>query len=71
LISFGAPETTAKLGPALSIDAIYLALRDGRMRIHESHCDDVVSIIGAQRALNCKSLPGYKVRQERWQELIS
>jgi len=68
---FRRPETTAKLGLALSIDALYRALRDGRMRIHESHCDDVVSLIGVQRALNCKSLPGYKVRRQGWQELIS
>lgn len=65
------PEATAKLGAALSIDALYFALRDGRMRIHESHCDQVVSLIGIQRALKCKSLPGYKVRWQQWQELIS
>lgn len=64
---FRHPKAMTKLGPALSIDALYYALRDGRMRIHESHCDHVVSLIGVQRALECKSLPGYKARRERWE----
>lgn len=66
---FRHPEATAELGAALSVEAIYLALRDGRMRIHESHCESVVRLIGAQRALQCKSLPGYKTRWHRWHEL--
>ncbi len=66
---FRHPEVTVRLGAALSIDALYYALRDGRMRIHESHCDYVVSLIGVQRALDCKSLPGYKVRRQQWQFL--
>jgi len=67
----GHPEATAKLGAALSINALYFALRDGRMRIHESHCDQVLRLIGFRRALDCKSLPGYKMRWRQWQELIS
>lgn len=68
---FRHPKVVAELGAALSTDALYFALRDGRMRIHESHCDHIVSLIGVQRALDCKSLPGYKIRREQWQELIS
>ena len=68
---FRHPKTTTKLGPAISIDALYFALRDGRMRIDESHCDHVVRLIGVQRALECKSLPGYKTRSENWQKLAS
>lgn len=59
-------QVIAVLGAALSIDALYFALRDGRMRIDESHCDHVVNLIGVQRALDCKSLPGYKIRQQQW-----
>lgn len=66
---FRHPKATTKLGPALSIDALYFALRDGRMRIDESHCDHVVNLIGVERALDCKSLPGYKARRESWQKL--
>jgi predicted nucleic acid-binding protein len=67
---FRHPKVVAELGAALSVEALYFALRDGRMRIHESHCDHVVSLIGVQRALDCKSLPGYKVRRQQWQELL-
>jgi len=65
---FRHPEVTTKLGGAPSIDALFYALRDGRMRIDESHCDHVVSLIGTHRAVLCKSLPGYKVRRQTWQE---
>lgn len=68
---FRHPKVVAILGATDSIDALYLALRDGRMRIHEDHCDHVVNLIGVQRALECKSLPGYKVRRQEWLELTS
>lgn len=64
------PDVRAKLGVEESINAMFLALRDGRMRIHESHCDHVVSLIGLHRALECTCLPSYKVRREQWKELI-
>lgn len=32
---------------------------------------NVVSLIGVQRALKCNCLPGYKLRWQQWQELIS
>jgi predicted nucleic acid-binding protein len=62
------PQILKELGKKESIDALYLALRDGRMRIHEDHCDHVVSLIGVQRALDCHSLPGYKFRKQQWQK---
>ena len=62
------PQVVATLGSTQSADALYLALRDGRMRIHEDHCNHVVDLIGTRRALECRSLPGYKVRQLDWRE---
>ncbi len=61
------PHVIANLGEVESADAVYLALRDGRMRIHEDHCDHVVGIIGPRRALECNSLPGYKTKRQEWQ----
>lgn len=48
------------------IEAIFLALREGRMRIDEEHCDAVVRLISIERALHCTSLPNYKSRKENW-----
>jgi len=53
------------------IEAIYLALREGRMRIDEERCDAIVELIGLERALKCPSLPGFKTRRERWLREIS
>ncbi len=61
------PQIVTALGQEQAIDALFLALRDGRMRIHEDHCDHVVNLIGPSRALECRSLPGYKVRRLEWQ----
>lgn len=51
-------------------EAIYLALRDGRMRIDEQRCDAVVKLIGVERALHCNSLPGFKARREVWKAML-
>ena len=64
---FRHPHVISALGTNDSVHALYLALREGRMRIHEAHCDHVVSLIGVERALECKSLPGFKVRRKQWQ----
>ena len=64
------PAVVAALGNSCASDALYLALRDGRMRIHESHCDYVVDLIGVQHALECKSLPRYRDRQNLWRMRI-
>ena len=67
---FRHPRVVADLGAREAVDSLYFALRDGRMRIHEAHCDQVVSLIGVQRALECSSLPRYKVRRNNWQVSI-
>lgn len=63
---FRHPRVAATLGTPRFVEAIFLALRDGRMRIDERDCEMVVRIIGVRRALKCKSLPGYKSRRVQW-----
>ncbi|MDV4153854.1 MULTISPECIES: PIN domain-containing protein [Rhizobium] len=53
------PTTTARLGVDPSRDALFLALRDGRMRIPPESSPQVVDIIGDERAKHCTCLPGY------------
>ena len=65
------PIVAKGIGHEAQIEAVYLALRDGRMRLHEDHCDQVVDIIGAHRALNCPSLPGYRHRRQSWKETLT
>lgn len=60
------PEVRNEVGVSASHDAIYNALRIGRMRIDDERCDAVVELIGVERAITCTSLPGYKVRREAW-----
>lgn len=60
------PSVIDTLGQLESANALFLALRDGRMRIHEDHCNHVVDLIGIQRALECRSLPGFKARRQEW-----
>ena len=67
---FRHPRVVAALGTTDAVDALYFALRDGRMRIHEDHCDQVVDLIGVQRALQCNSLPRYKMRRDYWRMTI-
>lgn len=54
------PGTVAALGESLSVEALYLALRDGRMRIPPDSVQQVISIIGDARARHCTCLPGYR-----------
>lgn len=61
------PQVVEALGSMQSVEALYLALRDGRMRVHGDHCNHVVDLIGPERALDCRSLPGYKLRRLDWQ----
>ncbi|PLX61433.1 DNA-binding protein [Sedimenticola selenatireducens] len=60
------PNVQERLENDSYIEAIYLALREGRMRIDEERCDIIVELIGVERALQCPSLPGFKARRERW-----
>ncbi len=62
------PVVANTLGREAHIEAVYLALRNGRMRVHEDHCDQVVALIGVHRALTCNSLPGYRYRQQVWKK---
>jgi predicted nucleic acid-binding protein len=48
------------------VEAVYLALREGRMRIDEARCEAVARLIGFERALTCNSLPGFKKRKSSW-----
>lgn len=54
------PSVVASLGDQAAQDAIYLALRDGRMRIPAERSEAVIARIGLRRALDCSSLPGFK-----------
>lgn len=60
------PTVQAELPDGEYVAAIYLALRDGRMRIDEGRCDAVVKLIGIERALQCTSLPGFRTRMKTW-----
>ncbi|MBL8883741.1 MAG: DNA-binding protein [Hyphomicrobium sp.] len=48
------------LGELQAADAVYLALRHGRMRIPAECGDDIVRLIGRDRALECPCLPNFK-----------
>ena len=54
------PVAHRSLGDVALTEAIYLALREGRMRIPQEHGDAIVTLIGMERALNCTCLPNYK-----------
>ncbi|HMQ92336.1 hypothetical protein [Amaricoccus sp.] len=54
------PAARRSLGDAEIAKAIYLALREGRMRIPQEHGDAIVALIGIERALHCPCLPNYK-----------
>lgn len=60
------PSVLEQLGDADAVEALYLALWDGQMRIAEKHCDNVVALIGINRAKECISLPNYKRRCKEW-----
>jgi len=54
------PIVVESLGAHLVADAVYLALRFGRMRIPPERGDQVVKLIGLERALECTCLPNFK-----------
>ncbi len=57
---FDHTSVVRSLGEQAAQDAIYLALRDGRMRIPAEQANMVIATIGLRRALDCSSLPGFK-----------
>lgn len=66
---FRHPKVLTALGLS-SIDALYRALREGRMRVNEGHCEEVVKLIGLERAMQCTCLPGYKKQFPLWQDAL-
>ncbi|TVR79932.1 MAG: DNA-binding protein [Rhodospirillales bacterium] len=59
------PAARRTLGDADLAEAIYLALREGRMRIPQERGDTLVTLIGIERALHCSCLPNYKGLSKR------
>ena len=59
---FRHPTAIAVLGDQPAVEALYLALRDGRMRIPSESADSVIALIGTERSRNCTCLPGYRDR---------
>lgn len=56
------PSVIESIGEELAVQALFLALRDGRMRISSEHADHVISLIGEDRSADCTCLPGYRER---------
>ncbi|HBK07155.1 MAG TPA: DNA-binding protein [Acetobacteraceae bacterium] len=56
------PQVTAELGAQATIEALYRALRNGRMRIPPASVDQVIALIGMERSIDCTCLPGYGER---------
>jgi predicted nucleic acid-binding protein len=52
----------AKLGNEHALEALFRSLRDARMRIATERAEEVIALLGIDRAKECKSLPGYKER---------
>lgn len=53
------------LGVAALADAVFSALKNGRMRVLPQHVQWVVGLIGQERAAECPSLPKHARRRER------
>jgi predicted nucleic acid-binding protein len=56
----GHPSVLKNLDEAQAADAVFLALRHGRMRIPPQSGDYIVGLIGRERALECSCLPNFK-----------
>lgn len=54
------PSVVRSLGARPAADVVYLALRHGRMRIPAEYGDEVVGLIGRERAIECSCLPNFK-----------
>jgi len=51
------PAVRLKLGDRAFADAVFAALRDARMAVFPHHHDEVLRLIGPERAAQCLSLP--------------
>jgi predicted nucleic acid-binding protein len=60
------PLAQNALGKSGVAEAVYLALREGRMRIDEAQCEAVVGLIGSTKALDCICLPNFRARRTEW-----
>lgn len=60
------PAVQSGLSHGGYIEAVYLALREGRMRIDKDRCNAVIELIGIERAIDCESLPGFTARRASW-----
>ena len=56
------PQVISTLGSPTDVDALFLALRESHMRIPEERTDEIIALIGEDRAKECTCLPGYKKR---------
>jgi hypothetical protein len=56
---FGHPMVCEALGFRRLADAVFLALREARMRVLPSHHEWVLDLIGIERAASCPSLPSF------------
>jgi len=65
------PHVQDVLASGQYIEAIHLALREGRMRIDDERCDAVVKLIGVERAVHCTSLPNFRKKQLMWEAIIN
>ena len=54
------PVVLGALPETQCTNALYLALRDGRMRIPREKSRTIINILGINRALECRCLPNYK-----------
>ena len=53
-------SVTTALGDTTAINALYLALRDGKMRIPVESTEHVIGLLGIERARKCTCLPDYR-----------
>lgn len=62
LEAFRHPAVIEALGDEIAIQSLYFALRNGRMRIPPESVNDVIGLIGEDRARECTCLPRYRER---------
>ena len=53
-------SVTSTLGGTAAVDALYLALRDGRMRVPAETTEYIIGLLGSERAMDCTCLPDYQ-----------
>jgi predicted nucleic acid-binding protein len=51
------PQVRLSLGDEPFADAVFAALRDARMAVFPRHLDEIVRLVGPERAAQCLSLP--------------